>query len=242
MNKAIVLMYHNVARPPAGKNSLGLYVSPGMFRFQMTYLKMMGFRVVPLKDICDFIEGKRNGRRLVAITFDDGYQDFHENAFPVLRAFKFPSTVFIVSDLVGKENAWDFEDLKDRKKLMGWDTIKELKRSGVTFGSHTRTHPFLGRLSSDDLRTELAESKKDIEAQLQGPVDFFCYPYGDYDSRTVEAVKETGYKLAVTTRRGLVHQGSDPFQVRRSFIRAKTNPLLFLLRLHSSYEDLKRGG
>lgn len=241
MNKAIVLMYHNIGKRPKGKNSLGLYVSPAMFRFQMMYLKSTRFRVVPLKDISDLIDGRINDRKLVAITFDDGYQDFYDNAFPVLRDLNFPSTVFLISDLVGKENAWDFHDLRDRKRLMDWDTIKQLKREGVTFGSHTRTHPFLSKLSSDDLKSELAGSRSDLESQLQVPVDFFCYPYGDYDSRAVEAVKQAGYKLAVTTKRGLVHPGSDPLQVRRSFIRTKTNPFLFLLRLHSRYEDLKRG-
>lgn len=240
MNRAIVLMYHNIGTPPAGENSLGLYVSPAMFRFQMWYLKAAGFRVVPLRDIANVVHGKFSGKKIVAITFDDGYQDYFESAYPVLRAYGFPSTVFVVTDLVGRKNEWDFRELKDSKKLMDWDTIRQLKKEGVTFGSHSKTHPFLSRLSSDELRAELNGSRKDLETHLHAPVDFFCYPYGDYDNGTVEAVKQAGYRLAVTTKRGLVHEGNDPFRVRRSFIRSKTNPFLFLLRLHTSYEDRKR--
>ena len=239
-NRAIVLMYHNVGDPPKGTNSLGLYVSEGMFRFQMWYLKTAGFNVVPLSTVSDLIHGGCTGRKAVAITFDDGYQDFYDIAYPVLRAYNFPSTVFIITDLVGKENSWDILDIGRRKKLMDWETIRLLKDDGVTFGSHTKTHPFLSRLSQRDLKAELAGSKDDLEAHLQAPADFFCYPYGDYDSRTVEAVKEAGYNLAVTTKRGLVRKGSDPFQVRRSFIRTKTNPFLFFLRMHTEYEDWKR--
>jgi peptidoglycan/xylan/chitin deacetylase (PgdA/CDA1 family) len=241
MNSAIVLMYHNVGNPPAGKDPLGLYVSPGMFRFQMWYLKTAGLKVVPLEDIADFIHGRSNHKRIVSLTFDDGYQDFYDNAYPVLRAYNFPSTVFVISDLIGKENTWDSGGVTQRKKLMDWDIIRRLTEDGVTFGSHTKTHPFLSRLSPDTLRTEIFGSKSLLEAKLQLAVDLFCYPYGDYDPRAIDMVREAGYRLAVTTKRGLVHEGDDPFQVRRSFIRSQTNPFLFFLRLHSGYEDRKRG-
>ena len=240
MNSAIVLMYHNIAEPPSGKDPIGLYVSPGMFRFQMWYLKAAGFRVVPLNDIADFINGRSVHKKIVALTFDDGYQDFYENAYPILSAYKFPSTVFIVTALAGKENAWDYKDVNVRKSLMGWETIHRLKGEGVTFGAHTRTHPFLSRLSPDAARDEIYNSKLQLEEELHVQVDFFCYPYGNYDSKTIDAVKHAGYKLAVTTKRGLVHKGDNIFEVRRSFIRTHTNPFLFLCRLHSPYEDWKK--
>ncbi len=240
MNDAIILMYHNIGRPPRGVKNAGVYVTPEMFKFQMWYLNFAGFNVVPLNDIADFIGGKVTGRKIVALTFDDGYQDFYENAYPVLRAYKFPSTVFIVTDLVGKENVWDHKDVNARKSLMGWETIQRLKKEGVTFGAHTRTHPFLSGLSAESARDEIYNSKLKIEEQLQLPVGLFCYPYGNYDSETVEAVKDAGYKLAVTTKRGLVRKGDNIFEVRRSFIRTHTNPFLFLCRLHSPYEDWKK--
>lgn len=242
MDRAIILMYHNIAEPPSGKDPVGLYVSPRMFRFQMWYLKAAGFRVVPLNDIADFINGKSADKKIAALTFDDGYQDFYENAYPVLRAYKFPSAVFIVSDLVGKENAWDYRNVNVRKSLMRWETIHRLKKEGVTFGSHTRTHPFLSRLSPEAAIDEIYNSKLQLEEQLQLQVDFFCYPYGDYNAQTTEAVKQAGYKLAVTTKRGLVHKKDNIFEVRRSFIRRHTNPLLFLCRLHLPYEDWKKSG
>jgi peptidoglycan/xylan/chitin deacetylase (PgdA/CDA1 family) len=206
----------------------------------MWYLKIAGFNVVPLKDVLYFIEGKSSGKKLVALTFDDGYHDFFENAYPVLRAYNFPSTVFVIADLIGKENVWDYKNAGIRKRLMDWKTIHQLKREGVTFGSHTRTHPFLGRLSPNALRDEIYNSKSKLEEQLQLPVDFFCYPYGDYDDTTIDVVKQAGYKSAVTTKRGLVHKGDNIFEIRRSFIRTHTNPFLFLGRLHSPYED-RRG-
>jgi peptidoglycan/xylan/chitin deacetylase (PgdA/CDA1 family) len=243
MNRAIVLMYHSVAVPPSGKAHLGLYVTPAMFRFQMRYLKTAGFRVVSLGEVLSFIRGEGPEGRLVALTFDDGYKDFYENAYPVLRRHRYPSTVFLVSELIGGENSWEEDPRIGRRRLLDWESIREMKKDGVVFGSHSATHPFLSRLSSPDaMRNEIYGSKSGLEAALQLPVDYFCYPYGDYDPGTVGMVKEAGYTLAVTTKRGLVHKGSDPYEVRRSFIRSSTNPFLFFLRLHSAYEDRKRAG
>ena len=211
-----------------------------MFRFQMWVLKTAGFKVVSLHEILSFINGKASDERLVAITFDDGYQDFYDNAFPVLKTYKFPSTVFLVSDLVGKESLWDSHGVNSRKRLLHWDSILEMKNTGVTFGSHSKTHPFLSKLSVKELGDEIRDSKIILEERLKNPVDFFCYPNGDYDNRVLETVHTAGYKGAVTTKRGLIHRNDSPFEMRRSFIRYNTHPLLFLYKLHSKYED-RRG-
>jgi peptidoglycan/xylan/chitin deacetylase (PgdA/CDA1 family) len=232
-------MYHNIAVPPRQGTLRSLYVTPRMFRFQMGYLKAAGFRVVPLKDILSFMNDTIPDERLVAITFDDGYEDVYDHAYPVLKMHGYPSTVFLVSDLIGKENLWDYQDRNIRKRILGWDAIMEMKGNGVVFGSHTKTHPFLSRLSTEEIEDEVSGSKKALEDRLDLPVDFFCYPYGDYDGRVVAALKKAGYLGAATTKRGLVHRGDDPFEIRRSFIRLHTHPLLFMIKMHSAYEDRK---
>jgi peptidoglycan/xylan/chitin deacetylase (PgdA/CDA1 family) len=239
MNTAIVLMYHNIAMPPKTGRLRSLYVTPRMFRFQMWYLRAAGFKVVPLGEILSSMKGHDQGSRRVALTFDDGYRDFYQNAYPVLEKYGYPSTVFLVSDLIGQENLWDNDRLKICKRLLNWDEIAEMKSRNVSFGSHTKTHPFLSGLSSHVLKEELFASKAELEKRLGLPIEFFCYPYGDYDERTLSVVREAGYLGAVTISRGLVHRGDDPFQIRRSFIRLRTHPLLFMLKLHTRYEDRK---
>jgi peptidoglycan/xylan/chitin deacetylase (PgdA/CDA1 family) len=236
---AVILMYHNVGIPPKNAELRSLYVTPRMFRFQMRYLKASGFNVVPLTEIAEFARRGGTGNKLIALTFDDGYRDFHENAFPVLKQYNFPSTVFLVSDLVGKENLWEPADGKAREALMDWDEILRLNEEGITFGSHTRSHPFLSRLSVPEIEGEVASSKSCLEEKLQTPVESFCYPYGNYDDRVLEEVKKAGYKAAVTIRRGLVHKDDSPFELRRSFIRLTTHPFMFMYKIHSLYEDRK---
>ncbi len=236
----MVLMYHNIGVPPRDAGLQSLYVTPRMFRYQMWYLRTAGFRVVPLEIVADY--AKAGGtEKVVSLTFDDGFEDFFHNAYPVLREYGYPATVFIVSDRVGGENEWDTGSVGIRKRLLSWEQLSEMKDNNVSFGSHTRTHPFLSRLSDDRIREEVAGSKDAIEKQLGRTADTFCYPYGDYDSRVAEAVSDAGYRCAVTTKRGWVHPGDSPFEMRRSFIRLNTHPLLFSIRLHSSYEDRKGG-
>jgi peptidoglycan/xylan/chitin deacetylase (PgdA/CDA1 family) len=240
MGRTIVLMYHNIGIPPKEGKLRSLYVTPHMFRFQMWYLKTAGFKVVSLEDILAYISGEYIAdKKLVALTFDDGYQDFYDNAYPVLKMYGFPATVFLVSDLIGKENLWDYQELNIRKKLLDWDKIIEMSGHGVTFGSHTRTHPFLRKLSTEEIEEESFGSKAAIEKRMNLPVEFFCYPYGHYDERAVAAAKKAGYLGATTMNRGLIHRGDDPFEIRRSFIRFHTHPLLFMIKLHSDYEDRK---
>ncbi len=241
IGRAVILMYHNVGTPRENAVLPSLYVTPRMFRFQMGYLKAAGFKVVPLAEIIKFAQSGGTGDRLVALTFDDGYRDFYENAFPVLKEYNYPSTVFLVSDFVGKENLWDSADGKAREPLMHWEEILRLNDNGVAFGSHTRSHPFLSKLSVPRIEDEVANSKSHIEERLQTPVESFCYPYGDYDDRVLAAVGKTGYTAAVTTRRGLVRRNDNPLELRRSFIRRGTHPFMFMYKVHSKYEDRKGG-
>ncbi len=219
----------------------GLYVTPRMFAFQMRYLGIAGFKVVSLNEILSFAEGREAGK-IVAITFDDGYRDFYDNAWPVLKKYGYPSAVFLVSDLIGKENVWDSEELGTRKKLLDDDHIRELKEAGVTFGSHTRNHPFLTRLSEEELADEVGNSRARLERKLGSSVDFFCYPYGDMDDRVKSAVRAAGYFAAFTTERGFVHGGDDIFAIKRVPVKLNTHPLSFICKLHSEYETRRGSG
>jgi peptidoglycan/xylan/chitin deacetylase (PgdA/CDA1 family) len=232
-------MYHSVGVPPKGAKMRSLYVTPRMFAFQMWYLNFAGFKVVPLSGIVDFVKGNSTTQKIVAITFDDGYRDFYDNAWPVLKAYGYPSAVFLVSGLIGKENSWDKDELGIEKELLGKNDIGELKEAGVTFGSHTRSHPFLTKLSGEELAGEIGSSRCDLEKDMALPVDFFCYPYGDMNEKVRNAVREAGYLAAFTTGRGFVHEGDDLFALRRVPVRLNTHPLSFICKLHSDYETKK---
>lgn len=234
-------MYHKIGSPKGTGLLRDLYVSPRVFRMQMWYLKIAGFRVVPLDDIVRLVQGEPVGEKLIALTFDDGFRNFHDEALPILREFGYPATVYVVSDLVGKHDAWETYGSDAHEPLMTWEEIEACRGQGVEIGSHTRTHPLLARLSPEQVREEVLGSRNILEDRLGVPVRHFCYPSGDYTPAVAAAVADAGYLSAVTTRRGRVHAGDHPFELPRTFIRRITNPFLFLLRLHTDYEDRKAG-
>ncbi len=250
-------MYHNIGIPPQGAKLRSLYVTPRMFRFQMWYLKHAGFQVAPLADVVDFSKktgffgnasgkAKKKQKRLISLTFDDGFLDFYENAFPVLKKYGYPATVFVVSGLAGRENLWDAH-LGVSKKLMDWEKIRTLRENGITIGAHTRTHPKLSSLPPEDVKKEVHGSMAEIEEHTGEAADFFCYPYGDFNDSTVREVKKAGFLGAVSVARGFVSRGDDPFTLKRIPVRLNTWPLSFIYKLHSDYEakkgrQLEKGG
>ena len=98
---------------------------------------------------------------------------------------------------------------------MSWSQIRELDSVGVEIGSHTLTHPHLTRLGEKELKEELTTSRKILEDRLGKSVTSFAYPYGEYDKRVVEAVINSGYSCAFTTRHLYASSGSDVFQIPR---------------------------
>lgn len=119
------------------------------------------------------------------------------------------------------ERELDVEEvLPERRLMMNWDETKLLQRAGHVVGSHTVTHPNVAHVKrDDDLRDELAESKRVIEQQIGHLVAHFSYPHPaltpQWNERTIAATREAGYTSAVTTTRGPVHKGANPLALKR---------------------------
>jgi len=235
MTQALILMYHSIGEPPEGVKTPNLYVTPKMFKFQMWYLQWAGFNVMSLKDLIASAQNDEEKAKRIAITFDDGYQDFYENAYPVLKRHGYPSTVFIIPGLIGGKNAWDFSSENADKPLMDWETVIEISNKGVEIGSHTQTHPCLLDLSPLEIAAEAIDSKREIEKRLSRPVEFFCYPYGKYNAGVREGVRKAGYTAAISTLRGCVENPFDLFGLKRVPVKLTTNPLSFIYRIHKAY-------
>jgi len=235
VSNAIILMYHNIGKPPKGVETPNLYVTPRMFRFQMWYLKWAGFSVMTLPDLMHRVREEDKSSRMVSLTFDDGYRDFYENAYPVLNHYEYSSTVFVTPGLMGRDNEWDSERERVKKPLMDWTTVSEINKNNVTIGSHTMTHPSLVDISIHEVVRELIDSKKEIEKHINQPVDLFCYPYGKYNDRVRDEVKNAGYAGSVSTLRGSVTRPFDPYGLKRVPVKLTTNPLSFIHRLHRKY-------
>ncbi len=209
-----VLLYHRIADDgPAG---LAPYrVSPEMFRVQMTWLRRNGYHAIVSGDLAWFLANKHPFvGRPVLISFDDGFQDFADLAWPILRTHDFKAEVFIVTDLVGQRAEWD-RRMGEPAPLMDAPTIVRLAGEGVSFGSHLASHRGADGLSTRELAEELTRSRATLQQWLGLQADSFAAPFGLTDERLRILAAECGFRIGFGTELGAAHLTSDPLNLPR---------------------------
>ena len=215
-----ILMYHSIDRV-SDKNDR-MSVSPDVFERQMKFLRDNKYNVIPLDKAVSYIkEGKRPPAKTISITIDDGYSNNFTNAYPVLKKYNLPATIFVITNLVGKEG------------FMTWDEIKEMSDSGlIDIESHTKNHHWLQHLDDGTLEDELKGSKDILEHRLGKPVRYLCYPMGNYDERVKRFTKACGYEAAFATKpKRLLRLSYDLYEIKRVRIsRSSNNMFVFFLK------------
>jgi peptidoglycan/xylan/chitin deacetylase (PgdA/CDA1 family) len=202
------------------------------FRRQMEQLLSRGYSAVTLGDLLSGMDARSPGNsKRVLITFDDGYQDNFEHAFPVLRDLGLPAVVFLVADFSRRTNWWDVPIGIPEAQLLHPDQIREMVEGGIEFGSHTLTHCSLPALAPDDLLRELAESRERISGITGAPVRAFSYPYSHVNERSKRAVQKAGYACAFAVNSGPLSPGTDPWEIRRVNVTASAHGLLLDAKL-----------
>lgn len=231
-----ILMYHQVGEfdmRGAARAHPTTYCDHRRFAAQMDWLAKHGYTVLDMDTVLACVRGQRPiPPRAVAITFDDGYDNFHQYAWPVLQRHGFPATVYLIADLLGRPAQWFAVDGRDTPPLLSPARIVELRRAGITFGSHTASHVKLAQQSEAVIHDEVSRSKAALEDLLGERVSHFCYPYGSHDLRVVNAVAEAGYLTATTCARAPATPADDPLTLPRKAVAHGDNLLGFLWRLH----------
>jgi peptidoglycan/xylan/chitin deacetylase (PgdA/CDA1 family) len=201
-----VLMYHYIRINPVASDRLGygLSVTPTDFAAQMEWLVQNGYHAVfPSELSAALTQGAPLPTKPIVLTFDDGYRDFYDQAWPVLKRYGLKSSSAVITNDVDKADRGD-------QTYMNWDMIRELDRSGmVEIASHTQSHPDLTRIPAAQRWAELSQSKDLIEQRLGHPCATFVYPSGRYDGATVADAKRAGYQIAFTTNNGKVRAPQD---------------------------------
>jgi peptidoglycan/xylan/chitin deacetylase (PgdA/CDA1 family) len=186
-----ILTYHSV-----DESGSVISMSESVFRGHVTWLARGGVRVVSL----DALMRLPADANAVALTFDDGFVNFGDIAAPLLADHGFPSTLFVVSDAVGRTNRW--AGRVDRGvpelPLLNWASLGRLGAQGVEIGSHTRTHANVARLSAEQLRDEIAGCDERITSELGLKPVAFAYPYGALSNAAVGMVSSR-YAWGCTT-------------------------------------------
>ncbi len=190
-----ILMYHKIdrlPRPPGACHPRN-YVLPEQFEAQLVALRRWGYQTISFGDWLAYRRGAGAlPRRPIILTFDDGYRSTYEIAWPLLQRHGSTATVFLVSDLIGKTNAWDADEIQE--PLLGPAEIAEMRAGHIEFGSHTKTHAALTTLPLPRAVAELRDSRTALERLVGDPVRVLCYPYGKHNPAVRTLAREAGYE------------------------------------------------
>ena len=211
-----VLLYHGIG-PSHALAPPGLTVSAADFRRQMAWLAARGYHSATVEDCIAHACGNPSSKRLVVITFDDGYASLCDYAFPVLQHYGFTAIVFVPTALIGRATVWDEREGWGSQAIMSHDQIRMWSVKGVEFGSHTRTHPDLTRLHEAELADEIVGSSHDLEHLLATPTRAFAYPYG-YVSESARMITTRTYPVAFSTIEGVNRPGGESSMLRRTMV------------------------
>jgi peptidoglycan/xylan/chitin deacetylase (PgdA/CDA1 family) len=239
-----------------------LEITPDYLERLIVEHQRSGFQFVSLDKIVDDIHRRPldlRRKKRINITFDDGFRDVYDNAFPILRKHHIPFTVYLVSNFPEKNSDiwwihleryahgnvdWFEKTMKEiyqssrnmrdvmhektesepdrnlcKDLALSWSQLREMVDSGLcTIGSHSMTHPSLTRISMEEVRHELTESKRIIEEHLPIRVEHFSYPHSMESPEIQAMLKETGYKTATMGYGGKVRKGDNLYKLNRRYI------------------------
>lgn len=207
-----VLTYHKLGPRPNGVRIKGLYLSEKLFARQLSELRTAGFETPPLSSIFPASDATQNK---IALTFDDGYTNVLRYGLRPLADNKYHAIQFIVASCIGKANQWDMRAGEAQEPLMDTAQIREWLAAGHEIGSHSLTHPLLTRIPRAQAHEEISASKKILEDLFGRTVEYFCYPYGDWNDELCNLVMAAGYKAAFTATAGINTPADSPYMLKR---------------------------
>jgi peptidoglycan/xylan/chitin deacetylase (PgdA/CDA1 family) len=219
----VVLLYHAI---PA--------VERTAFAHQMRLLCRLA---TPLGEGLD--QDADSFQRSVLVTFDDGLVSFLENALPELKKFRIPAVLFVVSGSLGTPPGWSrysSEQLPQERTLTG-EELQTLPET-VLIGSHTVTHPMLTLLEKNEAKSEIRESRTQLERLVRKPVKLFSFPYGAFNEELVTCCREEGYERVFSTLPLLANTTPKEFITGRINVSPADSKLEFRLKLCGCYRWL----
>ncbi|MDZ5254502.1 polysaccharide deacetylase family protein [Clostridium sp. LIBA-8841] len=200
-----ILCYHDVTANNPNNN--GLLISPEKFKEQLQYLKDNNYTPITLDELYDYLRNNKEiPEKPVVITFDDGYKGNYEYAYPILKEFKFPATMFVISNYVGGSD------------FMTTEQIKEMSNNGIQIESHTSKHDDLSKLNETEQVETLKNSKTSLEKIIEKPVNFVAYPFGRHNPSTRIAAEKAGYKLGFNLNGNFADRKDHNFNMDRIYV------------------------
>ena len=230
-NSAVVFMYHRFGESTHSSTNITIE----QFQYQLDYLKENNYNVWSLSKILNHIINKKIiPLKTVALTIDDAYISTFTKAYPMLKSKSFPFSVLVSTNPVDNRS----------KFYMSWEMMREMQKDGAEFANHSLTHEFLlpkenetdeaweKRITNEIQRAQL-RLQEELGVNTNKNPRFFSYPFGEYNMKTAELIKELGY-IGITQTSGPISENSDLRALTRfPMAEAFANPEGFITKLNT---------
>jgi peptidoglycan/xylan/chitin deacetylase (PgdA/CDA1 family) len=217
-----ILMYHSIS-PRAEPGFARFAMHPSEFAAHMSFVADAGYQTITVTEAMAARDQHRLPERCVVLTFDDGFDDFHTTALPILRRHGLRATLYVTTGYVGRTGRWLADCDEQDRQMIGWSQLREVAAEGVEIGAHSHTHPQLDRLGSTRLAGEVRRPKVLLEEQLGLAVNSFAYPFGYWDRTARRAVAAAGYDSACGVDDLPAPAGADRLALPRLTVNAGTS-------------------
>jgi len=210
-----ILTYHNFTTEEGDSYKINI----ANFEKQMDYLATHHYSVISLSEL---LKGLRDGQlptKPIVITIDDGFKSTYTLAYPILKKYNFPATLFLYTDFI-ERNSYS----------LTWKEIREMAKNNLEIGSHTLSHCNLLKYQENEnyetylnrIRREIILSKEILGSKIGGKVKFFAYPYGVYSPIIKDIVIQAGYEGILNANSMTNNLNADPFSLNRQIIYGKS--------------------
>lgn len=182
--KIPILLYHNIPLEKSARSEYYMSTTQKQFEKQISGLKDLGYTFITYEDLIKYNNNELAlPEYVVLLTFDDGYLDNYENAFPILKKYNIPATIFVIDNCVGAPG------------YFSWEQAKEMENSGlVSIHTHGKTHIPYGDESAEIVRDYISYAQSNLETQLGHPVaKIFAYPYGSCSETSINTLADLGF-------------------------------------------------
>jgi peptidoglycan/xylan/chitin deacetylase (PgdA/CDA1 family) len=202
--KAPIFMYHHVGPLPAAPDEMrvGLTVLPDEFEKQLQFLQAHGYHSIDFYQLYYAITlGWELPAKPAIFTFDDAYDDVYTFAFPLMKKYGFTGTVFVPTQFIDE----------GRAEYMNWAELEEMAAAGWRLEPHTKTHESVANRNRDWLIYQILGSMETLRFHIGYQPRFFAYPYGAYDQKAIDVLKEIGFWGSVTTDSSWYHNLKEAY-------------------------------
>ncbi|MHB8652048.1 MAG: polysaccharide deacetylase family protein [Minisyncoccota bacterium] len=218
-----IFIYHSVLpdHPSETPIQKEYTITPELFEQQLIYLRDHGYTTISLDELVRDIKMGTTSPTIkpVVLTFDDGWRNQYYYAFPLLKKYHATATFFVYTNPISRS-----------PNFLTWDELREMQSAGMTFGDHTLSHPYLSRLTAEEIHAEVLGGKKVLEEHLGIPITHFASPFGYTDPALESFLKEKGFSFSRTTYVGSQHAERDLFHATGFLVHRTIHDFIWALQ------------